>query len=343
MNPILIEVTRSDGVESVHRGAAAVVDATGRLIAGWGDTQLPIFPRSAVKPLQALSLIESGAAAHFGLADEAIALACASHNGEAQHAAGVDRWLRHLGLSADALECGRQMPFSEKASLALAEARQPATALHNNCSGKHMGFLATALHHGEQLGGYIAADHPVQRRVAETLAEMSDYDVMRSPWGIDGCGIPVRALPLSALARAMARLARPDQGAPTRAAASRRIFMAMAANAWLVAGTGRFDTLAMEAGAGRFIVKMGAEGVHVAAIPGAGLGIAVKIDDGTRRAAEVAMAALLKAYAGCPLDDTPLAAFLPAPVMNNRNECVGRIRPAAAWLDTFDIAKERST
>lgn len=332
-NPILVEVTRGDEIESVHRGSAAVVDARGRVIAQWGDIDGLIYPRSAVKPIQALPLIESGAATRFGLSDKEIALACASHNGEARHVARVERWLRHLGLTPRALECGRQIPMSEHAAAQLAATRRQPTALHNNCSGKHAGFLATARHLGEQTRGYIHAEHSVQIRVAAALAEMSGYDVMRAPCGIDGCGIPVRALPLSALARAMAGFARPDPASPTRLAACNRVYSAMTTEPWLIAGTGRFDTLAMQEGNDAFVVKMGAEGVHVAAIRGSNLGIALKIEDGSRRAADVAMAALLRHHGAFRRNALPLAAFSPMPIMNNRGERVGMVRSAAAWID----------
>lgn len=331
-NPILIEVTRGDGIESLHRGAAAVVDAHGRLIGGWGRFDQPIFPRSAVKPIQALPLIETGAATHFGLGDEEIAIACASHSGESQHVALVEGWLQRLGLTPQTLECGCQTPMDEQAAAQLLAAHQRPTALHNNCSGKHAGFLTTALHLGERTEGYIRAEHPVQQRVATTLAEMSEYDVLRSPCGVDGCGIPVRSLPLAALARAMARLASPDPASPTRAAASRRVFAAMVTHPWLIAGSRRFDTIAMQACGGRFIVKMGAEGVYVAAIMDSGLGIALKIDDGGRRAAEVAMTALLRQFGAIKSNAMPLAAFLSMPVNNNRGERAGSVRPAAGWL-----------
>ena len=331
-NPVLVEVIRGDGVESVHRGAAAIVDARGHLVAAWGEVNEPIFPRSAVKPIQALPLIETGAAAHYNLSEQEIALACASHNGESQHVVIVERWLHRLGLTPQTLECGCQTPMDEQAAVQLLAAHQRPTALHNNCSGKHAGFLTTALHLGERTEGYIQAEHPVQRRVAATLAEMSDYDVLRSPFGVDGCGIPVRSLPLSALALAMARLIFPDPASPTRTSACKRVFEAMVSYPWLIAGSGRFDTIAMQAGGGRFIVKMGAEGVHVAAIANSGLGIALKIDDGGRRAADVAMAALLKQFGALEADTALTAAFLSASVMNNRGERVGEVRPASGWL-----------
>ncbi len=330
-NPVLIEVTRGDEVESVHRGAAAIVDARGRLIARWGETDRPIFPRSAVKPIQALPLIETGAAARFGLSDKEIALACASHNGEARHVARIKGWLAQIGLTPRALECGRQIPMSEQAAARLFAMKQRPTPLHNNCSGKHTGFLATARHLGEQTRGYIRAEHPVQQRVAATLAELSEYDLLRAPCGVDGCGIPVRAMPLAALARAMAFLARPDRASPTRVAACERVYAAMVAEPWLVAGSGRFDTLAMQAGEGAFVVKMGAEGVHVAAIRGRNLGIALKIDDGNRRAADVAMAALLRHCGVIRRDAVQLTVFFSMPVMNNRGERVGTVRPVAGW------------
>ncbi|MDP6574146.1 MAG: asparaginase [Rhodospirillales bacterium] len=326
-SPVLVEVTRGEAVESHHRGVVAVADAGGAIVAAWGDTERAVYPRSAIKPLQALPLIETGAAEGFALGDAEIALACASHNGEAEHVAGIAAWLERVSLAADDLECGAQSPLGREAALARVRAGDAPSALTNTCSGKHAGFLTTALHLGEETAGYIKRGHAVQRRVAETLAEMTGCDVATAPVAIDGCGIPTFAVPLAAVARAMARLAAPDSLAPPRAAAARRIVAAMTAHPGLVAGRGRYDTAVMEAGRGAFVVKSGAEGFHAAIMPGLGLGCALKIEDGAGRAAEVAMTAVLR-HLGV-LDDharTEMVDYLERPLVNWSGKRVGVIR-----------------
>jgi hypothetical protein len=226
-NPILIEVLRGTMVESRHCGAAAIVDAEGRVVAAWGDIERPVYARSAIKPLQALPLIETGAADRFELGDEEIALACASHSGEPEHVQHVERWLARIGLTPDDLECGAHAPFNEEASVTLLRGGTAASALHNNCSGKHTGFLTTAVHLGVGTRGYIQPDHPVQRYWQEVLAQMSGVDLAPAPAGIDGCGIPVRGLSLRATAAAMAQLAAPVRLAPVRAAAAGRVLRAL--------------------------------------------------------------------------------------------------------------------
>ena len=331
-NPILVRVTRGEARESIHRGRAVVMDARGRVIAGWGDGEAPVTPRSAIKPLQAISLVESGAADAFGLSDEEIALACASHSSEPRHVARVAAWLERLGLSAGDLECGPHLPLGMDRARAMIRAGEEPTALHNNCSGKHAGFLTTALHLKEPAAGYIQPGHAVQRRWQDVLSEMSGYDLAAAPRGTDGCGIPVVALPLTAMARAMARLADPSSLPKGRATAARRITGAMTAHPSMVGGRGRLDTIAMEAGRGTFVTKTGAEGVYCAALMEKGWGVALKIDDGAKRAAETAMAALLRHLGVLNGEaEAALKEFLETPVVNAAGETVGAILPEPGW------------
>ena len=333
-NPVLVEVVRGALVESRHRGAAAVVDADGELKAAWGEVGRAVYPRSAAKPVQALPLLETGAAERFQMTEKELALACASHSGEAIHTGAVAGWLERIGLGVGALQCGSQAPRDAETLNAMRRAGAAPSALHHNCSGKHAGFLTTAVHLGEATAGYLGPGHPVQQRVARALAEMGACDLEHGPPGVDGCGIPVFAMPLAALARAMARLAAPRGLPSARAAAARRVIAAMTAEPSLVAGRGRFDTLVMAAAAGAVAVKTGAEGVHVAALPEAGLGVALKIDDGARRAAEVAMAAILGhlgVLEGGAL--AALSALAEPPVLNDAGARVGTVRAAAGWLD----------
>lgn len=333
VNPVLVEVTRGDSVESVHRGAAAVVSADGRLLAAWGDIDAPVYPRSSIKPLQALALLETGAAEHFGVTIAELAIACGSHSGEPVHVQTVSTWLRRLGLGADALSCGPHPPIDEAASRALFLAGEMPSRLHNNCSGKHAGFLTVARHLGVPLAGYGEVGHPVQQRIIATLSALTGIDVGRVPIGIDGCGVPTFALPLARLALAFARFGAPAVLPEARAAAARRLGAAMVACPSLVGGTRRFDTQVIAASGGAVLVKGGAEGVAAAAVPSLSQGIAIKIDDGGKRGTETAMAALLTYLA--PLNERAagvVEGFLSAPIVNTQGRTVGRCRPAAQWL-----------
>jgi L-asparaginase II len=330
-NPVLVEVWRGEMVESRHHGAAAVVDATGRVVQSWGRIDQPVFARSAIKPLQALPLVETGAAERYQLGDHEIALACASHRGEPLHTERVARWLDRVGLGPGDLECGSHLPYHEPTAQALIRAGEKPTALHSNCSGKHSGFLTTARHRGEPTRGYIAPDHAVQRRVARVLEEMSGLDLSRAPKGTDGCGIPVIGMSLEGMARAMARLGDTRGLSTERAHAARRILNAMGAEPLMVSGTGTFATEMMSAAGAQVRVKPGAEGVYCAVLPQLGLGVALKIDDGAGRAAEVAMGAILRRLGA--LDSAAEERLAPklAPVVKNiAGREVGRIAAADA-------------
>lgn len=332
-NPILVEVHRGPLVESAHRGAAIVCDARGKIVAAWGDTARPVYPRSAVKPLQAIALVETGAADKFSLSGAELALACASHNGAPEHVAAVGAWLARMGLSGGDLECGAHAPSGADAALALACKSEAPTRLHNNCSGKHAGMLATALATGDATRGYSGTDHAVQRRTRAIMGEMAGEDLGRAPMGIDGCGIPTVAMSLAGLARAMARIAAPDSLASTRREAVLRIRHAVTAHPFMVAGTGRFCTKIMEAAGDAILVKTGAEGVFAAALPQQGIGIALKIDDGATRASECATAALLRRFgATAGAMDAALAAYAHIELRNWSGTPVGRVAAAPALL-----------
>jgi L-asparaginase II len=330
-NPILVEILRGDYVESRHRGAAAVVDAAGKIVMSWGDIDRPVFARSAIKPLQAVPLVESGAAARYGLGDAELALACASHHGEIAHVSAVGAWLERVGLGPQDLECGSHLPNDVPSAHALIRAGERPRPLHSNCSGKHTGMLTTARHLGEATRGYIAPEHPVQRRIAAALQEMCGCDLATAPRGTDGCGIPVIGIPLRAMARGMARLS-DTAGLPTdRARAARRLSDAMAAAPLMVDGTGGFATVLMARAGAKLRIKPGAEGVFCGTLPGLGYGIALKIDDGAGRAAEVAMGGILTRLG--VLDEGEREALAPSltPIIRNVAErVVGAMRPAPA-------------
>ena len=330
-NPVLIEVSRGPAVESRHRGAFVVVDACGNGVWAAGDVQMQVYPRSAAKPLQALPLIETGAADRFDLGQKELALACASHKGEPQHVAAVEAWLTRIGLDASYLECGVQPPRTAEAAERAIRDGKPLNAAYHNCSGKHTGFLTTCVACGDQVRGYIEPEHPMQRRVTQALAEMTGCDLSRVPLGRDGCGIPVYCMPLQALALGMARLADPSQLPEGRAEAARRLLNAMAAEPFYVNGTGGFTTEAMLAAPQTVRVKNGAEGVYAAALPTLGFGVALKIDDGAARAAECAMVHILRGLGCFPASgEARLAQFLNTPIMTNAGRKAGTIRPTSA-------------
>ncbi|MBI5719384.1 MAG: asparaginase [Burkholderiales bacterium] len=300
-NPILVEALRGGIAESVHRGALAIVDAEGHVHTAQGDIERPIFPRSAVKALQALPLVASGAAERFGLGDAELALACASHGGEPQHAETALAMLGKAGLGAEALECGTHWPYHEGSQRKLATAGAVPSALHNNCSGKHAGFLCLGCGLAGRRGaadfvrGYTTPEHPVMREVTASLQDATGFDLARTARGTDGCSIPTYAVPLRHLAHAFAKLATGQGLDADRARAARRLREAVARAPQMVAGSGRFDSRVAQQFGERVFCKVGAEGVYCAALPGAGLGVAIKMDDGnTARAAEVTMAAVIE-------------------------------------------------
>jgi L-asparaginase II len=327
--PLIVEVTRGSLVESRHRCAAAVVGPDGGVVHSWGDIDRPIYGRSAIKPLLALPLVESGAADAFGLGDAEIALACASHSGEPRHVETVRAWLAHIGLSAGDLECGAHWPYDEASMRAMVRAGETPDATHNNCSGKHTGFLATAVHLGEPTKGYIRYEHPVQQRLLGVLEQMCGLDLSDAPRGVDGCGIPTIGIPLGNTAMGMARLADPVELPPARAEAANRVVAAMVAEPYMVGGRGEFVSELMDRAAGRLALKPGAEGVYAAILPDLGLGVAVKAEDGTPRAAQVAVAHVLTELGIFNQDERhALEDRLTPPVTNRVGLEVGRIRAA---------------
>jgi len=337
--PVLVELWRGDIVESFHRGAWAVVDAAGAVLRQGGDIDRPVYARSAVKGLQALPLVASGAAERFGLSNEELALACASHGGQAWHVATAAAMLAKAGLDADVLECGVHWPSNELASRALAANGETPCALHNNCSGKHSGLACLgALMAGDAdaarglLRGYVEPGHPVMREVSAALEAATGVRLADAPRATDGCSIPTFGIPVRALAHAFARFGTGTGLAPDHAHAATRLRAAVAAAPLMVAGTGRLDTRLMEHFGERLFCKVGAEGVYCAALPELGLGIALKMDDGnTARAAEVALVALVAAL--LPLSDADRAFVEPLRDVELRNwngRLVGRLAAANA-------------
>jgi L-asparaginase II len=337
-NPILAEALRGGLVESFHRGSLAIVDADGAVHTALGDIDRPIFPRSAVKVLQALPLVASGAAQALGLTDEELALACASHGGEVRHAEAAASMLAKAGVDAGALACGAHWPYHEASARELAARGAQPSALHNNCSGKHAGFvclgcrLAGGREAADFVRGYVSPEHPVMREVTAALQAATGFDLSRAVRGTDGCSIPTYAIPLRHLAHAFARVATGVGLSPEHGRAARRLREAVARAPHMVAGSGRFDSRVMARLGERVFCKVGAEGVYCAALPEVGLGVALKMDDGnTARAAEVVMAAVIEARLTLAGEDAALMRSLSRVEMRNWNGIeVGSLQAAEA-------------
>jgi L-asparaginase II len=324
MSGIWVEVWRGSLVESRHRVSVAVVDAGGRCRAGAGDRDLVTFARSAAKPLQALPLVEDGVVTRFDLTLAELALCCGSHSGEPQHVEGVRSILRKIGADEEALACGATPPMSELAARLLQEVGASPGRIHNNCSGKHAGMLALARAHGWPLAGYYRAGHPVQERMLEEVARWTGVPADDIVTAVDGCGVVTFGVPLSALAAAFARLAAAARRGEDPAAA---VVQAMVRHPACVAGPGRLCTELMRVADGRIFAKVGAEGVYAAGIPGAELGIALKVEDGGKRAAEPALLAVLRGLGLLsPEEIAELEEFTHPEVRNTRGERVGVIR-----------------
>ena len=329
-DPVLVEATRGGLVESVHRGAFVVMDADGAVVAEAGDIDGPVFPRSAIKLLQAIPLVESGAADALGFGARELAMACSSHSSEPGHVELARAMLARVGLCEDALECGAHWPlFGRSTLIDLARSGEVPCQLHNNCSGKHAGLLCTLVHRGIEARGYVEPDHYAMQAVRGVLEDVLRIEHTSERMGIDGCGIPSWAVPLRSLASAYARVGAGVGMERERGVAARRLLDATMAEPWLVAGTDRFDTRAMKAAPGRLHVKTGAEGVYCASLPDRGLGLALKIADGATRASECAVAALAGRWLGGGEGDA-VAALAHRTLRNWNGTEVGVIRPAGA-------------
>ncbi|MEJ6393357.1 asparaginase [Gymnodinialimonas sp. 2305UL16-5] len=322
---VLVEVHRKPVLESRHRGHVAIWHHDHGLIAAWGNVEARYLPRSSAKMIQALPLVESGAADSFGLHTDHLALACASHNGAAIHTDRVTRWLADLDLTEADLRCGAQWPNDDAASAALICADAQSGQRHNNCSGKHSGFLTLNKHLG---GGaeYIDPTHPVQRAVKQAWGEVTGEDQLDH--AIDGCSAPNFVTRLTGLAKAMATFAAASETDGTRGAAMVRLRNAMMQHPDLVAGEGRACTRLMRAMGHRATIKTGAEGVFIAIVPEHRLGIALKIEDGATRAAEAVVATLLGNLGVLNPQHADALAFTHGPILNRCERETGHYRVA---------------
>jgi L-asparaginase II len=324
VNPVMVEATRGRYPESIHRGGAVIVDSFGQVIRSWGNITEPVFGRSALKFIQALPLIETGAADAFHLSSEEIALACGSHFGEEMHVKVLETWLQKLGKDERILECGihRSLYTAKKPFSIFTKPSH----LHNQCSGKHLGLLTTALHRNEPIEGYLSREHPTERRLEQILGEITSVDLAHTPHGTDGCGIPAFAFPLYNIALAMARFADPSHLHYPRQKAIHRILAAVKDHPEMISGSDGFDTKVIKLTQGQVLCKGGAGGVEVGIIPSLGFGIALKIDDGNGKAAEVAFLAILRSLG--IVDEELYEQLEPRlPILTHKGRTVGFLQP----------------
>jgi L-asparaginase II len=319
----VVEISRGSLVESRHVVHVAVAHAADGLIGRSGDAGCVTFVRSAIKMFQALPLVEDNVVDALGMTGEELALCTASHNAEPLHVATAGRLLAKAGVDERALACGPHDPMYQPAAEALKASGAVPGRIHNNCSGKHAGMLALARHHGWPIEGYHELSHPVQQRVLQTVAAWSDVDASAIETAVDGCGLPTFALPLDRVAEACARFA----DAATAGTPAARVFRAMTDHPALVAGSGRLCTELMRLAEGRLFAKVGAEGYYCAGVPARRIGVAIKIEDGAKRAAEPALLAVLRAIDVLSDEDLErLRRFYRPQITNTRGEAVGEIR-----------------
>lgn len=330
----LVDVLRGSITESRHHGHVIVLDGDGQALASLGAPDHWTFLRSSAKPHQTIPLVATGAADHFGFTESEIAIACGSHNGEDEHTLAVASMLKKIGLDESALHCGAHEPYGKEAAQELRDSERQPTALHNNCSGKHAAMLALSIFLGAPVENYEEVGHPVQRMIAQALAQFSGVPKHELGVGIDGCSAPNFAVPLRAMALMYARLVQPPAWLKdeTRAACE-RIVGAVRAHPEMIEGRGELDTELMRATAGRVISKVGAEGVYTAGVlpcerfP-SGLGIALKIEDGDKgERARSPIAIEIFRQLGLLADtDTQILNGLASPIIrNHRGDEVGRV------------------
>ena len=334
---LLVEVTRNDTVESRHFGSAVVCNYKGNIVDSWGDIDDLVFPRSALKPMLAIQLVESGASDKYALNDAELSLACSSHQGEPIHQQLVVSWLNRLGLTEDHLACGAVLPEHTESAHKLLASGQQGCRIHHNCSGKHTGFLTTALQLNLPLENYHVIDHPLQQLSLDILSDLAGINLKKYPMGIDGCGLPAPTMPLRRLGYATARFANPEDLSESRAKAIYRLHTAIKNEPIYIAGHGTMVSELNEVTQGRVLAKTGAEGVLTAALPEKGLGIALKIADGGNRARSVVLLAILDHLGILSVEEkNQLKAHVAPAIENSRGVTVGEIRPAPSWLSMLN-------
>jgi L-asparaginase II len=292
--PFKVEALRGTKVESRHIVHAVILGRNSRTSEIFGDQDFPVFPRSSLKPIQALPLVLTGAADHFQVTEAELALACASHRGELIHVNPVRAWLNRLGLNESYLECGTHAPSNQDSFVSLIQTQQLPSSIHNNCSGKHTGMLATALHLNEPTKNYVSFNHPVQQRITHYTEKLCGIKLPPESFGIDGCSIPAPCLPLTKLAQGFLEFIDPSHLSDSESQACQRLFSAFVKHPLLTSGTGHYCSDLIAETKSRVLIKDGAEGVMVAAIPELKLAMALKAQDGNSRATELCTSLILE-------------------------------------------------
>ncbi len=327
--PWEIQVFRGKNIESTHSVSVSIVDKNAQSVFFSGDVDQPVYPRSAVKFLQAIPFVESGAYEAFNLLPQQLALACASHHAESFHLEMLNDWLKKTQLKVEDLICGPQIPVNKSTAENLLKQGETATRLMNNCSGKHLGMLTTALQKNEQTAGYHLLTHPVQMRVMQVLKEMTGFDIQKDHWGIDGCCIPNFVAPLKGWAIALAALMNPQNRgmSEVRKKACEKIIEAATEYPEFVSGTESFDYKLQKITGKKVILKSGAEGVCCGLIAEKGFAFALKVLDGNQRAVPAAVLEILKNHAELPTEmQSKLERELATSVKNTCDEIVGQIQ-----------------
>jgi len=344
----MVDISRGGIVESSHQVVAAVANVHGEILAAWGNADLVTFLRSSAKPFQGMPLVESGAAAHFGLSEQELAIACASHAGTDDHIEVVHSILRKIGLSEADLRCGTHTPYDTKTSKKLIMAGEKPSPIRHNCSGKHAGMLVVTRYLDASTSTYLEPDHPVQKQILHNFADMVAMAADDIIVGIDGCSAPNFAIPIRNAAAAYARLMDPGQFSTEKADSCRTIVRAMTAYPEMISGEGRFDTLLMQMTAAQVLSKGGAEGFQGIGIPpnslGSGspaLGVALKVLDGDlgSRALSVATIGVLEALGVLSAGERQqLKQFDSRSIFNQSDLRVGEIRSPQAVRVVFNLA-----
>ncbi len=323
----LVAVYRNQIAENVHYGHFVVCDRHGNIQTSTGDPQLISYPRSALKLIQAIDLLESGAATRFELDSKHIAMACSSHDGEPRHVNTVKEWLLKINCDAESLACGPALPLSKKAMLTAVAEGNKQQPIYHNCSGKHTAMLTVCRSKGFDISGYDDYDHPVQKTYRVNLSNLIEADADQLHWGIDGCTLPAPALSMQSMARAIAGLADPSHLQKKQRDAIEAMLDAITESPFYLCGTNRLPTMLTEVTEGRVIAKQGAEGFYIALLRDRGLGIALKISDGAERASTVAMLAVLKQIDALRPDELKQLQNLSQPaIRNSRGEIIGEIQ-----------------
>ncbi len=329
MSEILVHVMRGDYVESRHHGDLAVIDASGKLLYSAGDPNRFSFWRSAAKPFQTIPFVEQGGIEEYNISGDELALMTASHGGEKKHVATLKNLLNKIHMTEDDLDCGVSAPMYQKAMVELLKDKEPFTAANNACSGKHSSMLALGELLKLPLENYIRPEHPIQKKMLETIAQVCDLDIKDIAIAIDGCGVPVFGLGINKMALAYAKLSKPEGlFDDNRAKALRKICSAMTNNPYYVAGTNRLDTILMEVTKGKLVAKLGAEAIYCIGVVDKGIGICLKVDDGNYRAIDPIIIEVLNELNLLTEDElTQLKDNERPKVKNHREEIIGEIKP----------------